>query len=266
MNRTNIEYLDYTWNPYTGCWNWQNGICGGGGKDFRCWAKTQTERFKNLYPKGFEPTFYPKRLLEPLEEERPARIGVCFMGDLGGDWVDPLWVETILTVVRYCSDHTFVFLTKCPWNLPKWNPWPANAEVGASATNADMAFDAINNLEDVQASVRFISFEPLLSPINLVQLDVHLKDAVNGIIIGAATNPLILPELEWVQELVEVAEVAEVQVFLKDNLLGSPEIEGYYPFFCDRDGFPLHQLRQELPRWNEMTAYKRSYTKGRRKR
>ena len=81
MGNTKIEYLDKTWNFYTGCLNWQNGVCPVGEK---CWAKAIDKRFS----RSFEPQLNLKVLNERLVIRKPSRIGVCFTGDLFGDWVN----------------------------------------------------------------------------------------------------------------------------------------------------------------------------------
>ncbi len=233
MNRTGIEYLDFTWTPYSGCRNHLNGICGGGGRDFRCWAKTMTERFKSHYPYGFEPTFYPECLGEPARVKRPSRIGVSFMGDLFGDWEiahhfpqEGIWSKTsmeyvkgiILRIVRETPWHTFVFLTKCPWNLPKWNSWPENAWVGVSVNDELQWWRALTYLPEIKATAKFLSFEPLLAPISVERLLSLSRREVDWVIIGGATRPTKLPELGWVQEIEEATDREGIPVFEKNNL------------------------------------------------
>ncbi len=82
MNKSKIEYLTHAWNFYTGCNHWKTGVCAVGEN---CWAKGLADRFH----RPFEPTLHPELLLDPLRLKKPGRIGVCFTGDLFGDWVDP---------------------------------------------------------------------------------------------------------------------------------------------------------------------------------
>ena len=172
LSVSGIEYLDYVWNFFSGCHNWQNGVCPVGKN---CWAKKLTERFKSHYPNGFEPTFYPEAFLSPLYLKKPARIGVCFMGDLFGDWVDP-WMEVVFRneggyivyegslrdhvfmTIESCPQHTFLFLTKCPQNLIKWSPFPKNCQVGVSACNQTQSDSALQYLLNVEAKVKFLSY------------------------------------------------------------------------------------------------------------
>ena len=55
MNRTGIEWTDFTWNPVTGC---KHGCP-------YCYAREVANRFPAHFPNGFEPMFRPKRLDEP---------------------------------------------------------------------------------------------------------------------------------------------------------------------------------------------------------
>ena len=222
LSRSGIDYLDYAWNPYSGCRNQPAGICG----PFKCWAETITGRFKHHYPNGFEPTCYVWALESPLHFKKPSRIGVAFMGDLFGDWMfddTPIFGfsgegthRLIRNIVGRCFWHTFIFLTKCPWNLPKWNPWPANCQVGVTVTNHTQLENAYL-LSHVEAKVKFLSIEPLLERLGLIDIR---KDFVQGVIIGAQTGPgAVKPRIAWIEEITEAADRAGAKLFYKENLL-----------------------------------------------
>ena len=252
VNITGIEYLDLTWTISSGCKNWSTGVCGGGGQTFKCWAKGQTKLRPQHYPYGFLPTFYPQRLGEPMKRKKSAIIGVSFMGDLFGDWMlkgrvipdidGELWsgqgiIESILRTVEDCPQHIFVFLTKCPQNLARWDPWPKNCFVGASATDNTTLLNACYYLGHVTASVKFISLEPFLKWENL-GLQYFKVDPVDWLIIGAATGVGAKPpQLSWVQGITEAANDAGVPLFYKNNLLK------YFPDLPQRREWP----RREKP-------------------
>ncbi|KKM07917.1 hypothetical protein LCGC14_1729050, partial [marine sediment metagenome] len=144
LSPTGIEYGDYAWNFASGCGNNVDGRCKGGG--FNCWACPITQRFKDHYPNGFNPTIYPEALLSPLYLKKPSRILCAFMGDLFWEcpefhpdrditdelkWLTPdewavtgKWTlkETIYRVMKACPQHQFLFLTKQPQNLIKFSP------------------------------------------------------------------------------------------------------------------------------------------------
>ena len=80
MNKTDIEWTDFTWNPVTGCLH---------GCPY-CYARGTARRF---YPPGigFSPHFWSERLSKPGRRKKPAKIFVSSMGDLFGDWVPRNW-------------------------------------------------------------------------------------------------------------------------------------------------------------------------------
>jgi protein gp37 len=196
MNKTKIEWTDYTWNPVTGCW-------GPGGTPEKpnlcsyCYAQRIAQRFfvhflgddctqpraanhpfcaahEIRYKKsggawryGFAPTYHPYRLNEPYRIKKPARIFTCSMGDLFGDWVLDHWIEYVLQTARDCPHHIFQFLTKNPKRLKEFNPWPQNCWVGTTVTNQADADERLQWLLKVDASVRIVSHEPLLGAIDL---------------------------------------------------------------------------------------------------
>lgn len=233
LSKSGIEYLDYVWNFYSGCRNSQLGICPMGKN---CWALKRTQRFKHFYPNGFEPTFYPEAFLSPMVLKKPSIIGVAFMGDLFGDWVNPderiivpicesprgvtlssvaTIKQTIFGTIRSCPQHTFLFLTKCPWNLPRWSPFPDNCWVGVTATDTDMAVAGLTSLSEIETKVKYVSFEPLLTRIPLTA---NGLSGIDWVIIGAQTKPYKPPEISWVEEIETAARKAGIAIFEKDNL------------------------------------------------
>jgi len=276
LSPTGIEYGDYAWNFASGCGNNLEGKCKGGG--FNCWAYSITQRFPGHYPNGFKPTIYPEALLSPLYLEKPSRILCAFMGDLFGDWFDPEGYDTSVTypngqkiinchlksvvkdIVWHCPQHTFIFLTKQPQNLPAWSPFPDKCHVGVTATGSEQYSRAVYWLKEIEAKVKYISLEPLLERIQLKAWPWQLfpegkpKGICDGVIIGACTGTnsemsrlteddsglslmeygskwTAQPKIEWVREIVEACDKAGVPVFLKNNLV------------------PLFNTQKTIPRW-----------------
>ena len=164
---------------------------------------------------------------------KPSLIGVAFMGDLFGDWVNPdkqcssnphfqtsyaySLKEIIFHTIKMCSEHTFLFLTKCPWNYMKWSPFPSNCWVGATATNIEQYKAAVVGLAPIEAKIKYISFEPLLEyipanpPYNL--------DGIDWVILGAQAKPNKQPDSGWVNAILNACDVAGVPGFMKNNLV-----------------------------------------------
>jgi protein gp37 len=168
------------------------------------------------------------------------------------------WTRRILHICSQWDDRIFIFLTKQPQNLIKFSPFPDNCWVGVTATNANMFRNAIFYLGNIKASVKYISFEPLLDSVNAPdqkgessELDYNFNlNVIDWLIINAQTNPYKPPEIEWVREIVEAADKAGILVFLKDNLapllVNCEAMELYSGFFKRNDEGDL-LLRQEMP-------------------
>ena len=175
MNRTAIEYLDYTWNPVTGCTPVSAGC-------EHCWAKRMHER--GIFGKqGFsEIQLHILRLDEPLRRKKPARIGVCFMGDLFHEGVTITDQERVFRVIVSAPQHTFLVLTKRPGQMAARIPiiknriwgahWTAceNVWLGVSIEDQATADERIPLLLKTPAAVRYVSVEPMLGEIRLDQL------------------------------------------------------------------------------------------------
>lgn len=204
INRTKIDWADYSWNPITGC---KHGC-------WYCYAKKLTQRFPKVFPNGFEPTFYPERLKEPWELQKPSKIFVCSISDLFGAWLPKGWKDQVLDSIEKCPvRHTFILLTKAPENIPRDYEFPENVWVGATVTSKSELGKIDQLRERTLANTIFVSFEPLLGPV---------KPDLNGIqwiIIGKLTgSKRIKLDPKWVRDLLATADFYKIPVFLKDNL------------------------------------------------
>ena len=206
----------------------------------------------------FYPRFWEERLDDSLfitkslrARLKPRGIFVCDMGELFGDWVPREWQEEIFLTIVNNPQHRFYLLTKQPQNLIKFSPFPENCWVGVTATNTSMAWIASKQLSQIEARVKFLSLEPLLSwetstPYTTENIVGGLDGSLDWVIIGQQTpvSKKTEPKISWLREIVEAADKAGIPVFLKDNLLEevnyrSPKTE----FAFNKDGY----YRQELP-------------------
>jgi len=249
MNKTKIEWADYTINPV-------KGLCPMDCKDNQgksyCYARRMYKRF------GWEPELkFNGRWFAPiLGLAEPKRIFVGSTMELFGEWIPDEWMASILEEASLFDglgypQHTFIFLTKQPQNLVKWSPFPDNCWVGVSATNRQQWVHAQNYLHEIEAPVKFYSFEPLLGDVvgqpELVYFSNALKNSgINWIIIGQQTPvaPVTLPRREWIQEIIKAADIASIPVFEKDNLRAFlPFRQHYKDDYHDK----CYSLRQEFP-------------------
>jgi protein gp37 len=221
LNRTKIEYLDYTWNPIVGC----SGVgCAVAGV---CWAKGQGKRQKprvdrNGKKRGcqdcydFKPHYHYERFRQPLAVKKPSRVGVGFMGDLFDSAFNITVHQQLFGVMAQASWHTFLVLTKQSKNMltfvDDWMSPPANAWLGVSV-NRKQDLYRIDNLLATEAEVKFVSFEPLYEDLGPVDLS-----GIDWVIIGAQRRPTIQPEKNWVANLIMKGMDAGAAIFLKNNL------------------------------------------------
>lgn len=195
MNKTKIDWCDWTWNPVTGCFH---------GCEY-CYARSQAWRFgghwddeklrhyggdgtmheleKRMYrhttgknrekpvheiyapfPYVFDPTFHRYRLDEPSEMKDPQRIFVVSMGDLFGEWVPDEWIKEVFEACTAAPQHTYMFLTKNPnryYQLGEGDEAIIPDEgiagwFGASASTEEQAKEAYQN-----TNCMWMSLEPL---------------------------------------------------------------------------------------------------------
>lgn len=198
MNKTKIEYCDYTWNVITGC---KRGCP-------YCYARKMFTRFY----KSFEPTFHPERLGEPLKLNKPAKVFVCSVSDLFAPWTPIEWREEVLGIIGAAPAYvTFQLLTKSPERIPKDYDFGKNVWVGTTVTCREEE-NRICEIAKVKAEVRFISFEPLLEAMS------PDLQGIDWIIIGRLTGARGSFHSYWVKILINAARAYEIPVFVKNNV------------------------------------------------
>jgi len=200
MNKTKIEWTDYTWNPVTGCLR----------NCYYCYVK----RLKNY---DQTPTFHPDRMGQPFKVKKPARIFVCSTADLFAEWNQNRCIRLIMRVVEKCPQHTFQFLTKSPEGYNGWE-FPENCWLGVTVTESGQLDKLAQSDFFKTPNFKFISFEPLLGPIHD-----QLPGSVSWIILGAMTgshSEAHKPDPIWIQNILLKAAQNKTAVFLKNNLKG----------------------------------------------
>jgi protein gp37 len=210
VNKTAIEWCEYTWNPVTGCLH---------GCPY-CYARKIAERFRGskAWPQGFKPMFHSTRLSDPGSRSKHQTIFVCSMADLFGDWVPDSWILSVLSTAALIPQHTYVFLTKNPsryLKIPGEYLAQKNFWFGTSITNEIDAGLRLPWLKLLPEGNTFISFEPLLGDPGPLDLT-----GIKQVIIGAQTNPDQYVSLEWVIKICESADKVGAKVFMKDSLAG----------------------------------------------
>lgn len=215
MNRTKIEWCDYTWNPIVGCTHWK-GVCS---VSRVCYARRMAKRQKCKLCREFVPHLHPERLDQPYKVKKPVKIFVGSMGDMFDQSVPRSWILRVIRVTLENPQHTFMFLTKNPSRYSEFM-FPSNCWLGTTVNTQNDVYRILqlcqNENNPNEDNIKFISFEPLYGPVRMV---FHDPDhVVDWIIIGAQTNPLKKPAKRWVLELINQARCIGAKIFLKDNL------------------------------------------------
>jgi protein gp37 len=114
------------------------------------------------FPFGFEPTLHRYRLSEPEKQKESAKIFVCSMSDMFGDWIPTGWIEEIFDICRHNPQHTYMFLTKNPTRyrrLAKEGKLPSddNMYYGTTITQEGQHYFYSNEHKT------FLSIEPIQS-------------------------------------------------------------------------------------------------------
>ena len=183
MNKTNIEYLDYTWNPLAMRCRAVSEGCA------HCWHLGMADRLienpmiksteRDAYAGHDTPIIREKEIKKPIATKVPGRIGVQFMGDLFYEGVGFDQIHRIFDVMWRAERHTFLVLTKRPERMFEFmtqkgitgmygNEWPLrNVWLGVTAENQARADERIPILLQIPAAVRFVSVEPMLGPVDL---------------------------------------------------------------------------------------------------
>lgn len=211
-DRSGIEWTEATWNPVTGCSKVSPGCA-------HCYAETLSLRFR-WSTKPWLPAhesenviLHPERLEQPLRWRRPRVVFVNSMSDLFHEHVPLEFVRSVFDVMAEADRHTFQILTKRSRRLAQFAPeldWPRNVWMGVSIENRRWAARA-DVLREVPAAVRFISAEPLLGPLEGLDLT-----GIDWLIAGGESGHRYRPvELDWIRELRDQCRDARVAFFLK---------------------------------------------------
>jgi protein gp37 len=185
MNETEINWTELTWNPASGCTKISAGCK-------YCYAETIAEgkRGTVAFPVGFDVVEKPKKLGEPLKVKRPSLIFTNSMTDMFHESISDSYRERILESMHAAPQHRYQVLTKRPEVARRFfatRKVPGCMWLGVTIEHAD-TLDRLDVLREIDAGVRFVSAEPLLGPLEPMDLSgihwlisggesgVHFKD------------------------------------------------------------------------------------------
>lgn len=218
-DRTGIEWTEATWNPTTGCDRVSPG-CDN------CYALVLARRLKAMgnskYQRdgdprssgpGFGLTVHEESLELPHRWRKPRQIFVNSMSDLFHPSVPTEFIQRVFAVMADTPRHTYQVLTKRShrlMTLADQLPWPSNVWMGVSVESERYSF-RVRHLRSIQASVRFVSAEPLLGSLASVDLA-----GIDWLIVGGESGRSARPmDPEWVFELRDKCLQDNIPFFFK---------------------------------------------------
>jgi protein gp37 len=209
-NKSAIEWTGATWNPSTGCDALSPG-CDN------CYAERLTRRLKAMgqkkYSNGFELTLHPETLELPLKWKEPQTIFVNSMSDLFHHDVPLEFIQRVFATMRAASWHQFQVLTKRSGRLQAFSDridWPTNVWMGVSV-ESEVYVKRIDHLRKTGALTRFLSLEPLLGPLEKLNLK-----GIDWVIVGGESGPGARSmDADWVKSIRNQCDDAGVAFFFK---------------------------------------------------
>jgi protein gp37 len=220
-----IEWTDATWNPVTGCTKISAG-CDN------CYAARFSERFRGVpghpFETGFDLTLRPERLSQPLTWKRSRMIFVNSMSDLFHKEIPRAYIAAVFDTMEQADWHTYQVLTKRSSLLQRFlneryrdRSAPAHMWFGVTVEN-EQATSRIAHLQKARASVRFLSIEPLISPVGKLCLD-----NIHWVIVGGESGPGARPmKAEWAIDVRNQCVKARLPFFFKQWGGRSPKSGG----------------------------------------
>lgn len=212
---SHIEWTDATWNPVRGCTKISPGCK-------HCYAETFAERFRGVkahpYEQGFDLRLVPEKLTEPFVWRSPKLVFVNSMSDLFQEGVPDNYADAVSQVMAMANWHTYQVLTKRSERLrdllsgrlgfaaERENIW-----WGVSVEDRKYGLPRIKHLQQAPARVRFLSIEPLLEDIGVIDLS-----GISWVIVGGESGPGARPMgKEWVVSIQRQCEAYGVPFFFK---------------------------------------------------
>lgn len=212
--KTEIEWTNATWNPVTGCTKISPG-CDN------CYAERFAERWRGTrdhpYEMGFDLTLRPERVKQPLEWKKSKMIFVNSMSDLFHKDVPEHFISEVFATMEKADWHIFQLLTKRSTLMRnfinkryKKKPVPAHIWLGVSVEDGKRK-SRIEHLKQTNASIRFLSIEPLIGAIGKADFS-----GIQWVIVGGESGAKARPiESEWVREVRDQCLAAGVPFFFK---------------------------------------------------
>jgi protein gp37 len=210
MAQSSIEWTEMTWNPVTGCTKISAGCK-------YCYAEVMTRRLQAMglekYKDGFAIRTHEDELNTPYSWKGSKIVFVNSMSDLFHPEIPVSFIKRVFEVMNNTPQHTYQVLTKRAERLFELHDqlhWTANIWMGVSVEDARVV-QRIDFLRQTNAHVKFLSCEPLIGPIQNMDLE-----NINWVIVGGESGKKSRPIKEWwVWDIRQQCQEVGVSFFFK---------------------------------------------------
>ncbi len=207
---TKIEWTEKVWNPSIGCTKISDGCKN-------CYAESFAKRLQSMrmedYKDGFKFKILPHRLNDPLKIKKPQKFFVNSMSDLFHDDMPDEYLNQIFDVINQTPQHTYQILTKRVENMYIYfqnHNVPQNVWLGVTVENSKYSY-RIDFLKKINATIKFISFEPLIDSAGKIDLT-----DIDWVIVGGESGYNGRPmKPEWVNEIYLQCQEKNIPFFFK---------------------------------------------------
>lgn len=279
-----IEWTDHTFNPWVGCTKISSG-CD------HCYAESWAKRSGRVVWGGerrrTSEAYWKQPLKWNAEAQRDGvrrRVFCASLADVFDNDVPDQWRADLFSMIRRTPHLDWLLLTKRVgnvWRLTQSAMWasgmhpgmhhtlPANVWLGITVVNQEEADRDIPKLLEVQASVRFLSCEPLLGSLDLARMTARCESgtlynfnclrsdygrgtpehpAVDWVIVGGESGARARPfVLGWAKDIVRQCREAAVPVFVKQVGANPVNREGERcQHILNRKGSVMEEWPEEL--------------------
>ena len=212
-----IDWTEHTWNPVIGCDKVSPG-CDN------CYAEALTKRFAKNFPNGFAVTLKPHRMNEPAKWKVPSFVFVNSMSDLFHREIPPDYLRQIWQVMLDNPQHVYQVLTKRAHRMVYTInnlglELAPHIWLGVSAENQQMANSRIPELLKLDTTVRWVSAEPLLGPVDMSNWISDLQWVVVG---GESGQNHRNMDYQWVRDIRDQCVNADTAFFYKQGMAFRP--------------------------------------------
>ena len=207
---SSIEWTDSTWNPVTGCTKISQGCK-------HCYAERMAKRLYAMgserYQNKFRVTLHPDLIDAPRSWKRPRTVFVNSMSDLFHEDVPLAFIQAVFRTMVETPQHTYQILTKRSERVREFAPylpWATNIWMGVSIEDERVIY-RLGDLKFVPSAVRFLSLEPLIGPLDDLDLG-----GIDWVIVGGESGPKSRTmKAEWVESIRLQCEAAATEFFFK---------------------------------------------------